>query len=573
MKKIKENKTYFAADGIIAINKEQKIIVFDDTACRITGYNSNETLSKNISFLLPNENERLEYIDRSLSSGEMFSNISFTINSANTEKLIITASITPLVQPNQGIIGLIIVFRDRYETYSLQKALAAKKDEVIQEKNKFEIIFNSLLEGTLTVNSEWEITSFNKAAEQITGFNENEALNRKYWEILRSEDVKQESQLKSFITAHHSNLLRETNIIRRDGVSVSVRINSAPLLSTEGVKIGRVVTFEDISIVKNLTAHITERYHFKNIIGHSKSMLKVYNLMQNVVNTDSTILITGQSGTGKEVIARSIHLNSERKSTPFVAVNCSAFAETLLESELFGHEKGAFTGAIRTKPGRFELAANGTLFIDEIGDIPMSIQVKLLRVLENRQFERVGGTESIELKARVISATHRDLEKEISEGRFREDLYYRINVINIHLPPLQERQDDIPSLINHFIDKFNKKFKKDIHYISPNALQLVNSYEWPGNIRELENVIEHAFVVCNSDAIRTEHLPERLQKIVSKPNSLIAEETVEKPLENAEKNLLINMIKKYDGNRNKIATALGVSKPTLWRKMKKFDLL
>lgn len=561
-----------AADGVIAINKEQKVIVFDDAACRITGFGSNEVISKDISFLFPKENEREVYIISSLSTGEFFSNISLTITCTDNKELLITASITPLIQPNQGIIGLIMVFRDTNETLSLQKALAAKKDEVIQEKNKLEIIFNSLLEGTFTVNTEWEITAFNKAAEQITGFTEKEAINKKYWEILLSEDSKQDAQLKSFIAEHYSNLLRETTIIRRDGTRVPVRINSASLLNTAGEKIGRVVTFEDISVVKNLTDHITERYHFKNIIGHSKSMLKVYNLMQNVVNTDSTVLITGESGTGKEIIARSIHINSERKSTPFVAVNCSAFAETLLESELFGHEKGAFTGAIRTKPGRFELAGEGTLFIDEIGDIPLSIQVKLLRVLENRQFERVGGTETIELKARIISATHRNLEKEIREGRFREDLFYRINVINIHLPPLKERRDDIPSLINHFIDKFNKKFKKDIHYISPNALKLVSNFEWPGNIRELENVIEHAFVVSNSEAIHTGHLPERLQNMSGELDHTDERELVEKPLDNAEKELIESMLKKFNGNRIKTAEALGINKTTLWRKMKKFNL-
>jgi PAS domain S-box-containing protein len=562
-----------AADGVIAINKEQKVIVFDAAACRITGFGSDETLSKDISFLFPKENEREVYIISSLSTGELFSNISLTITCTDDRELLITASITPLIQPNQGIIGLILVFRDTNETLSLQKALAAKKDEVIQEKNKLETIFNSLLEGTFTVNTEWEITAFNKAAEQITGFTEKEAKNKKYWEILLSVDDKQDTQLKSFIAEHYSNLLRETTIIRRDGTRVPVRINSASLLNTAGEKIGRVVTFEDISIVKNLTDHITERYHFKNIIGHSKSMLKVYNLMQNVVNTDSTVLITGESGTGKEVIARSIHINSERKSTPFVAVNCTAFAESLLESELFGHEKGAFTGAIRTKPGRFELAGEGTLFIDEIGDIPLSIQVKLLRVLENRQFERVGGTETIELKARIISATHRNLEKEIKEGRFREDLFYRINVININLPPLKERQDDIPSLINHFIDKFNNKFKKDIHYISPNALNLITHYEWPGNIRELENVIEHAFVVSNSEAIHTAHLPERLQNLAGDLNLADERELVEKPLDNAEKELIESTLKKFDGNRIKTAEALGINKTTLWRKMKKFNLM
>jgi transcriptional regulator with PAS, ATPase and Fis domain len=295
-------------------------------------------------------------------------------------------------------------------------------------------------------------------------------------------------------------------------------------------------------------------------------------MMENVINTDSTVLITGESGTGKEVIARAIHLNSDRKSEPFVAVNCTAFAETLLESELFGHEKGAFTGAIRTKPGRFELAGNGTLFLDEIGDLPLSVQVKLLRVLEERVFERVGGTKTIPLNARIISATHKNLEKEVAEGRFREDFFYRINVINIHLPSLYERKDDIPGLVTHFMEKFNKKFKKEIHYISPNALKIISHYKWPGNIRELENVIEHAFVVCNSDALRTEHLPQKLQQL-KKELALQNEKPPEAtPLENAERQLIESTLRKHKGNRTKTASELGINKTTLWRKMKKYKL-
>ncbi|MBU2492369.1 MAG: sigma 54-interacting transcriptional regulator [Bacteroidetes bacterium] len=566
------NSKALAPDGIIAINKEQKIIVFNEAAGRITGFHNKDILSRDINFLFQNSDEKKSYLLRSLLTGEIFSNISLTITCENNKDLLTTASITPLTQPNQGVIGIIIVFRDTNETLSLHHALANKNNEILHEKNKLETIFNSLLEGTFTINSDWEITSFNKAAEEITGFSTSEAINKKYWEILLSEDTKQDSQLKSFIIAHHPTLLRETTIIKKNRSRVPVRINSAPLMDISGEKIGRVVTFEDISIIKNLSDHIEERFHFNNIIGRSKSMLKVYNLMQNVINTDSTVLITGESGTGKEIIARSIHLNSERKSTPFIAVNCTAFAETLLESELFGHDKGAFTGAVHTKPGRFELAGEGTLFLDEIGDIPLSVQVKLLRVLENRQFERVGGTSSLELKARIISATHRDLEKEIREGRFREDLYYRINVINIHLPPLHDREDDIPSLVNHFMEKFNKKFKKDIHYVSPNALRVITHYKWPGNIRELENIIEHAFVVCNSDAIRTEHLPEKLQLLVEELNLNDENNPNIKPLDNIEKELIESTLKKFKGNRVETASALGINKSTLWRKMKKFNL-
>lgn len=569
-----ENKSrMFGPDGIVAINKDNRIIVFNEAASRITGFNTDEIISQISDKLFDFTSDKNLLISQSLLKSELFSNITLAIKRNNKDELEVSASISPLLQPSQGIIGVIIVFRDQKEIVELHKTLDEKNKELLEEKNKLETIFNSLLEGTFTVNSDWKITSFNKAAEAITGYSVSEAIGKKYWLVFPSEDGKEDLKLKSFIAAHHPNLLRETTIIRKDGSRVLVRINSAPLVDTLNNKIGRVVTFEDISIMKNLSDHIEDRFHFKNIIGRSKAMLQVFSLMENVLETDSTVLITGESGTGKEIIARSIHLNSERKSEPFIAVNCSAFAESLLESELFGHEKGAFTGAIRTKPGRFELAGKGTLFLDEIGDIPLSVQVKLLRVLENRQYERVGGTTTLNLNARIISATHRNLESEIKADRFREDLYYRINVINIHLPSLYERKDDIPNLVNYFMSKFNEKFKKNIHYISPTALKVFMHYKWPGNIRELENVIEHAFVVCNLEAIKTEHLPMKLQAALKDLNLEENNSEGKSPLEEAEKELIEKALKKYDGNRSKTANELGINKTTLWRKMKKYHLL
>lgn len=566
------NQRLLATDGIIVVNKDYKIIVFNDAAGKITGFKNEDVILKNINILFNNSDDINPIFSQSLISEDIFSNIALTIYSVDKKEIPITASITPITQPSKGTIGIVIVFRDPQETQNLYHALDIKNDEIIEEKNKLETIFNSLIEGTFTINNDWEITSFNRAAESITGFTISEAIGKKYWQVFPSEDGKEDLQLRDFIADHKQTLLRETTIIRKDSSRVLVRINSAPLKNTMGNKIGRVVTFEDISVMKNLSDHIEERFHFINIIGRSKSMLKVFDMMDNVIKTDSTVLITGESGTGKEIIARAIHLNSEKKSEPFIAVNCTAFAESLLESELFGHEKGAFTGAISSKPGRFELAGNGTLFLDEIGDLPLSVQVKLLRVLENRQFERVGGTKTIQLSARIISATHRNLEKEIIDGKFREDLFYRINVINIELPPLSDRKDDLPSLINHFMDKYNKKFKKNIHYISPNTLKVLSHYKWPGNIRELENVIEHAFVVCNSEAIKTEHLPLKFQDILNELNLSDANNNKTTPFENVEKQLIATTLQKQNGNRTKTAAALGINKTTLWRKMKKYNL-
>jgi transcriptional regulator with PAS, ATPase and Fis domain len=334
--------------------------------------------------------------------------------------------------------------------------------------------------------------------------------------------------------------------------------------------IGGVETFYDISELKNLTTHLEERYKFENIIGRSKVMQKVYVMLENVSQTDSTVLITGESGTGKELVARAIHLNSIRKSKPFVVVNCSAFAESLLESELFGHERGAFTGAIKTKPGHLELAQGGTLFLDEIGDISLPIQVKLLRVLETRKYQRVGGVKEIALEIRLLAATNKNLLEEVKKGNFREDLYYRINVFNIHLPPLRERLSDFPLLIKHFLEKLNNKFNKSIKSINPEVLKILQNHLWYGNIRELENVLEHSFVLCHGPSIEINHLPDWLNNNNHKD---ISNPTSNSTLKNAEMKVIEETLKKFDGNRKKTASALTINPSTLWRKMKKYDLV
>ncbi len=296
-------------------------------------------------------------------------------------------------------------------------------------------------------------------------------------------------------------------------------------------------------------------------------MDRVFTLLDSVSQTDSSVLITGESGTGKELVARAIHLNSVRQKGPFVALNCSAFAESLIERELFGHEKGAFTGAISTKVGKFELAQEGTLFLDEIGDISRPVQTKLLRVLETRQFERVGGNKTIKMNARLIAATNKVLHDEIEAGRFRKDLFYRINVINIHLPPLRERMDDFPLLVSHFITHFNERFSRKIVRFSPEAYDLLTKYDWPGNVRELENAVEHSFVLCGGEVIGPECLPERLR---TAPRD--APVTIASSIKGAEKDVIVGVLRKHNGSRVKAAAELGMNPSTLWRKMKKLGI-
>ena len=313
-----------------------------------------------------------------------------------------------------------------------------------------------------------------------------------------------------------------------------------------------------------LRKRLTEQYEFEDIIGRSETMQKVFEMIKAVTDTNATVLITGETGTGKELVARAIHSNSPQRYGPFVATSCGALPETLLESELFGYEKGAFTGADRTKKGRFELANGGTLFLDEVGDISLKTQIKLLRVLQERSFCRLGGTDHIEVDVRLISATNRDLLTAIEESTFRSDLYYRLNVVSIHLPPLRERKEDIPLLAAHFINKYNVEFNKKFDRVERKAMDLMTNYHWPGNVRELENVIERAIVIDQGPEVKVNHLP--FCNIEMSP----VEEA--QTLQDVERLHIEKMLVRHDWNIAKTARLLEIDRTTLHKKIKKFGL-
>lgn len=314
-----------------------------------------------------------------------------------------------------------------------------------------------------------------------------------------------------------------------------------------------------------LTQALEKRYSFGNIIGKSAKMQEIYELISDISHTDSTVLIQGESGTGKELIARAIHFNSPRKNKPFIVANCSAYSQNLLESELFGHEKGAFTGAIRRKIGRFELAHGGTIFLDEIGEVSPPTQLLLLRVLQDHRFERVGGEETLEVDVRIIAATNKNLMEEIKKGTFREDLYYRLNVIPIFVPPLRERRDDISLLASHFLEKFNQEKGKKISGISPEVMEILLSHQWPGNVRELENVIEHAVIIAKKDEITPKDLPQYLLQKPLKEETLVT-------LQDYEKDLILKTLKELNWNKHKVAKKLKINRSTLYGKMKRYKL-
>jgi Nif-specific regulatory protein len=350
-------------------------------------------------------------------------------------------------------------------------------------------------------------------------------------------------------------------------------LNVIATMVAQAVKLNKLVKSDRRQLSEEnvrLRRELKNHFNIHNMVGTSNSMKEVYRLIEQVSNSNATVLLRGESGTGKDLVAHAIHYNSLRADKPFVKVNCTALPDTLLESELFGHEKGAFTGASERKLGRFERAHGGTLFLDEIGDFSMNLQVKLLRVIQFKEFERVGGLETIKTNVRIVVATHKNLEEQIKEGLFREDLYYRINVFPIYMPPLRDRKDDIMLLADYFLEKTAAENNKDISRISTPAIEMLTRYHWPGNIRELENCIERAVLLCNEDVIRSEHLPPSLQMI--KKDESVARRSLNEIIENKERELIVDALKKFDGQQRKTARELGVSERILGYKIKKYNI-
>jgi len=350
-------------------------------------------------------------------------------------------------------------------------------------------------------------------------------------------------------------------------------LNVVATMVAQAVKLNKLVRSNRRQLSEEnarLRRELKNHFNIHNMVGASNAMKEVYRLIEQVSNSNATVLLRGESGTGKDLVAHAIHYNSLRTDKPFVKVNCTALPDTLLESELFGHEKGAFTGASERKLGRFERAHGGTLFLDEIGDFSLNLQVKLLRVIQFKEFERVGGLETIKTNVRIVVATHKNLEEQIKEGLFREDLYYRINVFPIYMPPLRDRKDDIMLLADYFLERIAAENNKDISRISTPAIDMLTRYHWPGNIRELENCIERAVLLCNEDVIRSEHLPPSLQMI--KKDESVAKRSLNEIIENKERELIVDALKKFDGQQRKTARELDISERVLGYKIKKYNI-
>ena len=454
----------------------------------------------------------------------------------------------------------------------------------------FPLLLDVIDQSIFTVNRDGKLTSFNRAAERLTGYQEAEVIGRRCSEIFQTSLCETDCPLLRTIHEGQRVIDRQVRIKANDGRSIPVSVSTATLATRNGRVLGGVEIIKDLSHLHHLKRQLDGRYRFEDIISKNVAMQRIFELLPMVAQSDSTVLILGASGTGKELVAKAVHHQSDRRDRPFVALNCAAMPETLMESELFGYVKGAFTDARQDKPGRIAQADGGTLFLDEIGDLSIHLQVKLLRFLQERAYEPLGATFTTRADVRILSATHHDLERMVEEGTFRQDLYYRINIMQIHLPPLSERAEDIPLLVNHFIKRFRHTTGKAIESVTESALAALMRHPFPGNVRELENIVERAFIICQGPVIGLEHLPMDVADQLNHPTVPLLHQahpevsSADAPpsglpaapnrdiLNLVERDTIAAALLRNRGNRSRTARELGIHRSTLLRKLKRYGL-
>lgn len=556
-------------DGVLVISPESRIMSSNLQAERIlkVRFIKGQTFSMRdivTAEYLPQAETALE---EALELGHSHANLVAKLVLSSGMPVSLVFSVDPLYDLSKKIIGAVLAFHDA-ET---EKHISRDSDQ--GHVVGYDTLFEQLAEGVFTINNRWRITSFNRRAQEITGYNREEVLGKYCWDIFKSDLCRSNCPLKVTVETGIRQMDQDVRIAVKDGRSRSILVNTSVIKNNHDLVVGAVETFRPLTLTGGPEEEKNKNNDYvREIIGNSPALIKTLRLLADVGASDATVIIEGESGTGKELVAKAIHQQSRRAGGPFVPVNCSALAETLLESELFGHAKGAFTGAVNAKVGRFELARGGTLFLDEVGDIKPEIQIKLLRVIEERVFERVGGVRSIPMDTRIIAATNKKLAREVKAGNFREDLYYRLRTVPLHLPPLRERKSDIPLLINHFVERFNRIYGKKVRGVDPKVLRRFSRYSWPGNIRELERTLEYAFVFVKGPVITTSHLPE-LREEPEIEDFSSPDRSMSDYLWEDEKIAIENTLKKANGKRDEAARMLGISRTSLWRKMKAHSLL
>jgi PAS domain S-box-containing protein len=452
----------------------------------------------------------------------------------------------------------------------LHAAAPESLERCMAQRENMQAIFNGLAEGILTVDREFVVTNANIALGDIVGVPAADCAGQPLGELLRGADQELDQLLSGTIGGRPVRK-HEITFLTRSRDARTAFLTTAPLTNPDGEVDGVIVVLEDITEIRRLTAELEGRSSYFRLIGRNPRMLQIYDMIEHLADNDVTVLIAGESGTGKELVAHAIHYRSHRSGGPLVRVNCAALAETLLESELFGHAKGAFTGAVRDRIGRFEEANGGTIFLDEIGDISMPVQQRLLRVLQERELERVGESRTRPLDVRVIAATHRDLRRLVDEGRFREDLYYRLHVVSIELPPLRERREDIPLLVQHFVEKLNASMHRQVAGVSQELLERLLAHDWPGNVRELENAIQRAMVVARGRTLRLNHLAPGMAWARSAASGAAAPPPSGRQPETS-REALLTALAAAGWNKSAAARLLGVDRSTVWRRMRRYGI-
>jgi PAS domain S-box-containing protein len=438
----------------------------------------------------------------------------------------------------------------------------------MDEANRTKIILESISDGVFTIDLDWKVTSFNRGAEEITGIPRHQALGRHCWEVFRSNMCDDDCALKRTMAQDKAVVSSATHIIRSDKQQIPITVSTSLLKNSRGKILGGVETFRAHSLEQAHGKERSARFQLDDIVSASPGMQRLFTILPQISESDSTVLITGETGTGTELIARAIHHLSHRRAAPFVAVNCGALPDSLLESELFGYKAGAFTNAVKDKPGLFSAATHGTLLLDEIAETSAAFQVKLLRVLEKRGFRPLGAIKNEPMDVRIIAATNKDLAAMVKANRFRENLFYRINVVELALPPLRNRMENLLLLADHFITKLNRLRGKTIQGVDPAVMKILMSHSFPGNIRELENIIEHASVLCLKGTIQPCHLPPALAATASDPKP----PSTTDPVKSAETALLMDALKQTNCNRTAAAKILGMHKSTFFRKIHRLGI-
>jgi PAS domain S-box-containing protein len=449
----------------------------------------------------------------------------------------------------------------RWQNARIQQGVTVDQKEDGQQRD---VILDALNEGVFTVGLDWRITAFNRAAERITGISRLEAVGTACCDVFHASICEDACALRRTFETGQPVVNATAHIVNNQGHRVPIRISTAILKDHAGQVIGGVESFQDLSQVEQLQKALEDRYTFEDIVGRGSAMMRLFKVLPRIAESGSTVLIEGASGTGKELFARAIHNLSPRREKRFVAVNCAALPDTLLESELFGHKAGAFTDARRDRIGRFEMADGGTILLDEIGDISPAMQMRLLRVLQDRMVEPLGAVRARPVDIRVLAASNKDLAQLVRAGNFREDLYYRIRVVHMVLPRLRERREDIPLLIEHFVRKFNRLQAKDIAGVSTEVVARLLAHDFPGNVRELENIVEQAFVLCRGGLIEPHHLPPEFR--AGPPSA--GDAFGPRSLRSMERHLIAETLRHCKGNRKQAAAELGIDVATLYRKIK-----